>query len=154
MNKGVNKLKAKLYLDDLTVGDVFESSQDYEITEEEIISFAKQYDPQVFHLEVEEAKETFFQGLAGSGWLTAAVSMRLTVLSLPLADGLIGAGVDLKWPSPTRAGDLLSVTITITDIRPSKSKPQQGIVSYETITKNQHGDIRQVTNARVLAFKK
>ena len=95
MNKGVNKLKAILYLDDLTVGDVFESSQDYEITEEEIISFAKQYDPQVFHLEVEEAKETFFQGLAGSGWLTAAVSMRLTVLSLPLADGLIGAGVDL-----------------------------------------------------------
>lgn len=154
MIKGANRLNKTLYLDDLTVGDIFESKQDYELTQEEIITFAKQYDPQFFHTDPEAAQDSFFKGLASSGWLTAAASMRLTVLSFPLADGLIGAGVDIKWPTASRVGDLLKVTITITDIKPSKSKPNQGIVSYETVTTNQDGDVRQVLNARVLAFKK
>lgn len=138
----------------MTVGDVFESSKDYELTKEEIIAFAKQYDPQFFHTDPEAAEDSFFQGLASSGWLTAAISMRLTVLSFPIADGLIGAGVDIKWPTASRVGDRLKIKVTITDVNPSKTKPAQGIVSYETITTNQDGEIRQILNARVLAFRK
>ena len=76
----------KLYLDDLTIGDIFVNNDSYEVTEEEIIAFAKQYDPQVFHTDPEKAKETFFNGLASSGWLTAAISMNLTAKAFPIAE--------------------------------------------------------------------
>lgn len=144
----------KLYLDDLTIGDIFVNNDSYEVTEEEIIAFAKQYDPQVFHTDPEKAKETFFNGLASSGWLTAAISMHLTAKAFPIAEGLIGANVDLKWPSATRVGDELTIVITIVDIIPSKSKPQQGIVTYETVTKNQHQEIRQICRANILVFRR
>ena len=144
----------KLYLDDLTIGDIFVNNDSYEVTEEEIIAFAKQYDPQVFHTDPEKAKETFFNGLASSGWLTAAISMRLTTQTFPIAEGLIGVNVDLKWPSATRVGDELTIVITIVDIIPSKSKPQQGIVTYETVTKNQHQEIRQICRANILVFRR
>lgn len=144
----------KLYLDDLTIGDIFVNNDSYEVTEEEIIAFAKQYDPQVFHTDPEKAKETFFNGLASSGWLTAAISMNLTAKAFPIAEGLIGANADLKWPSATRVGDELTIVITIVDIIPSKSKPQQGIVTYETVTKNQHQEIRQICLANILVFRR
>lgn len=154
MDKGVNILSNNLYLDDMSIGDVFESSEEYELTKEEIISFASQYDPQPFHTDPIAAEDTFFKGLAASGWLTAAISMRLTVRSFPLADGLIGTGVEISWPSPTRVGDRLKVKVSVIDVKPSKSKPSQGIVTYETITTNQHGEVRQKLIARVLSFKK
>ena len=144
----------KLYLDDLTIGDIFVNNDSYEVTEEEIIAFAKQYDPQVFHTDPEKAKETFFNGLASSGWLTAAISMNLTAKAFPIAEGLIGANADLKWPSATRVEDELTIVITIVDIIPSKSKPQQGIVTYETVTKNQHQEIRQICLANILVFRR
>lgn len=147
-------LTESLYLEDCNIGDVFENSGEYEITQEEIISFASQYDPQPFHTDPVAAEDTFFKGLAASGWLTAAVSMRLTVETFPLADGLIGAGVEINWPSPTRAGDRLKVKVTVIDVKPSKSKPNQGLITYETITTNQHGDVRQNLIAKLIAFKK
>lgn len=144
----------KLYLDDIKVGDIYESTEEYELTKEEIISFSKQYDPQFFHLDEEAAEKSFFKGLSGSGWLTAAITMRLTVLSFPVADGLIGAGADFNWTSPTRVGDRLKVKITITDVKYSKSKPNQGIVSYETVTTNQDGEARLILNTKMLSFRK
>ena len=126
------------YLEDLKVGDRF-SSDRATITESEIKGFASQFDPQPFHLNNEVAKETFFKGLAASGWHTAAIAMRLLVESeFKPAGGLIGAGVDdLKWHRPVRVGDRLTLDIEIVDIRPSKSKPNQGIVRLKVTTLNQ-----------------
>jgi len=129
------------YLEDLMIGDRFSSGQ-ATITESEIKSFASQFDPQPFHLNNEVAKETFFKGLAASGWHTAAIAMRLLVESeFKPAGGLIGAGVDdLKWHRPVRVGDRLTLDIEIVDIRPSKSKPNQGIVRLKVTTLNQKGE--------------
>src|SRR5688500_14123663 len=96
-----------LWLEDLEAGDRFRTDE-YEITREEILAFAGRYDPQAFHLDEEAAAGTFFQGLAASGWHTAAITMRLVVTSgLPIATGFIGAGAELSWPTPTRPGDVV-----------------------------------------------
>src|ERR1700722_16474589 len=90
-------VKKFLYLDDLQVGQRFTSGS-HQIDEEQIKAFAKQFDPQPFHLDSEAAKGTFFDGLVASGWHTAAISMRLQVEGgLPIAGGLIGAGGDISW---------------------------------------------------------
>lgn len=146
-------MEDKLYLDDLSVGDTF-SSGEYQLAEEEIISFATQYDPQYFHIDTEAAENTFFQGLAASGWNTAAITMKLIVESVPLAHGIIGAGVDLNWPNPTRPGDILTVKSTIKAIHPSRSKPNQAILICESHTTNQNNDVLQITSAKLLSFKK
>src|ERR1700761_7632543 len=117
----------KLYLEDLRVGDVFVSSEQ-QIDANQIREFALSFDPQPFHLDEEAAKETFFGGLAASGWHTAAITMKLLVESVPLGGGVIGAGSEIAWPQPTRPGDLLHVVSTILEITPSKSKPDRAVV--------------------------
>ena len=96
------------YLEDLHVGDRFESDA-FEVTEEGIIAFARQFDPQPFHLDVQAAEQSVFRGLVASGWHTAAMSMRLFVTGgLKLAGGSVGLGVDeLRWPRPVKPGDTL-----------------------------------------------
>lgn len=138
-----NEPTSDLYLDDLHIGDVFRSDT-YTLEEPALIEFAEQYDPQPFHTDPEAAKQTFFGGLAASGWHTAAITMKLLVTSgIPLADGIIGAGGDLAWPSPTRPGDTLRVTGTITGIKRSRSKPHRAFVSFEVETSNQNDEIVQ-----------
>lgn len=91
-----------LWLDDVHVGDEF-ITEVYSLTAEAIIDFATEWAPQPFHLGADTAKDTFFKGLAASGWQTAAITMRLLVTTgLPLATGIIGAAVDLAWPTATR----------------------------------------------------
>jgi len=91
----------------------------------------------------------------GSGWQTAAITMRLLVTTgLPLATGIIGASIDLAWPTPTRPGDRLHVELEVTDVRVSKSDPSRGFITAAYDTLNQHGDVRQRTTARLLAFTK
>ena len=143
----------KLYLEDLKTGDVFKSGE-YAITAEEIKAFAGRYDPQPFHMDEEAARDTFFQGLAASGWHTCAITMRLFVGSVPIAGGLIGAGSDVSWSQPTRPGDTLHVDSTILDITPSRSKPDRGIVTIQSDTINQRGELCQRAVSRVLAFKR
>lgn len=92
-----------IYLDDLTVGAVFRSSE-HELDATQIREFARRFDPHPFHLDEEAARETFFTGLAASGWHTAAITMKLIVESVPLAGGIIGAGGEITWPRPTRPG--------------------------------------------------
>jgi len=100
--------KELLYLDDLRVGQRFISGT-HLIDEAQIKAFARQFDPQPFHLDAEAAKETLFAGLAASGWHTAAISMRLVVKSVPIRGGIVGAGGELTWPTPTRPGATLHV---------------------------------------------
>lgn len=141
-----------LWLEDIQVGDRFRTDV-YDLTAAEIIEFATQWDPQPFHLGEESARDTFFKGLAASGWQTAVITMRLLVTTgLPLATGIIGASIDLAWPTPTRPGDQLHVELEVSDVRVSKSDPTRGFITTAYDTLNQHGDVRQRTTARLLAF--
>ncbi len=143
-----------LWLDDLSEGMTFESGI-YEITQAELTEFASRYDPQLFHLDPEQARDTFFGGLAASGWHTAAITMRLLVDSgAALATGVIGADISLQWPSATRPGDVLHLKITVDSITPSHSRPDRAnvVFSYDTI--NQHEEVRQRTTARVIAWRR
>jgi acyl dehydratase len=139
-----------LYLDDLVVGQRFASGT-YAIDASQIATFAREFDPQPFHLDEEAAKKSIFGGLAASGWHTAGITMRLTVLGgLPLAGGFIGAGGEINWPTPTRPGDVLQVQSEIVEIRPSRSKPDRGIVTFRSETRNQRGEVVQVFTGKLV----
>ena len=142
------------YFEDLKAGDRFESDT-YAVTEEGIVSFAREFDPQSFHLDPAKAKQTMFQGLIASGWHTAAITMRLFVRTLHLAEGPIGLGVDeLRWPNPVRPGDVLHVETEILHLRPSRSKPNYGIIRLCNVTKNERGEIVQTMTTSVLVRKR
>ena len=128
--------KPTLYLDDLRVGQRF-TSETYAIDAARIKQFAAEFDPQPFHLDEALAEESVFRGLAASGWHTAAVTMRLLAGSVPLAGGIVGVGGEISWPQPTRPGDSLHVESEIIEIRPSRSKPDRGIVTLRGTTFNQ-----------------
>lgn len=142
-----------LFLDDLAVGEEFHSAE-HHLTEAQINDFARQFDPQPFHLDNAAAKASFFQGLAASGWHTAAITMKLLVGSLPLGCGIIGAGGEIQWPRPTRPGDVLRVTSKVLEIKPSRSKPDRGIVTVECLTRNQDGDVCQRMVTRLLVMRR
>lgn len=142
-----------LYLESLSVGDIFTSASQV-IELEHIKAFAQAFDPQPFHLDEHAAKSTLFGGLAASGWHTAALSMRLLVESLPVGNGLIGAGTQLRWPTPTRPGDCLQVRSEVMEIIPSRSKPDRGIVVVQCDTLNQHGDCVQRAISKLLVFRR
>lgn len=144
-------MKEIYYLDDLEVGQRFGSGR-YLLDEEGIKRFAVEYDPQPFHLDDESAKTTLFKGLAASGWHTAALTMRLFVESeFKPAGGVIGAGIEeLQWPQPVRPGDELSIEAEIIEVRPSKSRPDQGMVKVRTTTYNQRKEPVQVFVANLV----
>ena len=132
-----------LYLDDLRVGQRFTTGS-HTMNEHDMIDFAGRFDPQPFHLDHEAARGTLFGGLAASGWHTAGITMRLQVTSgPPIAGGLIGAGGRIDWPRPTRAGDTLRVESEVLEVRPSRSRPDRGIVTMLSNTLNQHDEIVQ-----------
>jgi acyl dehydratase/ribonuclease HI len=144
----------KLYLEDLQVGQKFTSGT-YRMDETRIKAFAAEFDPQPFHLDDAAARQSIFRGLAASGWHTAAATMRLLVTSgLPFAGGLVGLGGEVAWPRPTRPGDTLRVDSEILAIVPSRSKPNQAVVTVRSITVNQNGDEVQVMTTKILAFKR
>ena len=142
-----------VYLDDLSVGDSFETGT-HEMTADDIVAFARQFDPQPFHTDPNAAEQSLFGGLAASGWHTAAVTMRLVVEAMPLARGMIGTEATTRWPTPTRPGDVLKAVATIEDIAESKSKPGMGNITVMTVTTNQHGEVRQEFRSKVLAWKR
>ena len=148
-----DKSSKRLYLEDLSVGMEF-ISREHRLDAEQIISFASQFDPQPFHISAESAQHSFFNGLAASGWHTMAITMRLIVECVPLAQGVIGVGGELSWPRPTRPEDIMHVKCTVIDIKPSKSKPDRAIVLLHGITYNQAGDILQDFTGKLLVFNK
>jgi acyl dehydratase len=133
------------YLEDYEVGQTF-SSGNFRIEKERIKAFAAEFDPQPFHLDEEAAGDSIFGGLAASGWHTAAITMRLLVESdLKPAGGIIGAGFDeFRWTLPVRPGDELHVESEILNVRPSKSRPEQGMIKVRTTTLNQNDQAVQV----------
>ena len=143
----------RLYLEDLAVGDRFDSGT-LAVEADEVRSFAARFDPQPFHLDEDAARDSIFKGLAASGWHTAALTMRLLVESLPFGNGVIGAGTELEWPRPTRPGDVLRVSTTVLEVTPSRSKPDRGIVTCRTETLNEHGECVQRTTARLLVLRR
>ncbi len=146
-------MTARLYLDDLSVGDTFRSGE-YVVEPAAIVAFAEEFDPQPFHLDPVAAEASLFRGLAASGWHTAAITMRLLVESVPFATGLVGAGVEVSWPSPVRPGEALHVETTIAAITPSRSKPDQAFVTLESRTLTNTGELRQAMTSKVLAFRR
>jgi acyl dehydratase/ribonuclease HI len=143
-----------LYLDDLHVGQKF-SSGTYRMTEDRIKTFAAEFDPQPFHLDDMAARDSVFRGLAASGWHTAAATMRLLVTSgLPFAGGLVGLGGEISWARPTRPGDTLRVESEILAIVPSRTKPNQAVVTVRNTTLNQKDEEVQVLTTKILAFKR
>ncbi|MGA8170913.1 MAG: MaoC family dehydratase [Methylocystis sp.] len=139
------------YLEDFFVGQTFSSGR-LLVTGEQIKAFAGQFDPQPFHLDESAAKDSIFQGLAASGWHTAALTMRLQVESdFRPAGGVVGAGFDeFRWPRPVRPGDELHVESEVLEIRPSKSRPTQGVIKVRTTTLNQNGEAVQVQVANLI----
>src|SRR3954466_7684219 len=139
-----------LFLDDLHVGQTF-TSPSHSVDTEQIKRFAKEFDPQPFHLSEAAAAQSLFAGLAASGWHTAALTMRLLVDGgAPIAGGIIGAGVELAWPKPTRPGDELHVVSEVMAIIPSRSKPDRGIVVLRSETCNQRGEVVQELTSKLV----
>lgn len=129
------------YFEDLAVGERFETAE-VAVTAEDIVAFARDYDPQPVHLDAEAARDSIFHGLAASGWHTAALTMRLMVAARFLGDTpLVGLGVeDLRWPRAVRPGDRLRAAIEVLERKESRSKPGLGLVRIRTTTVNQHGE--------------
>jgi acyl dehydratase len=151
----MNQLNRR-YLEDFEVGQTFGSGR-LRIDKERIFAFAAEFDPQPFHLDEAAARHSIFGGLAASGWHTAAVTMRLLLDSeLKPAGGIIGAGLDeCRWPRPVRPGDELRIECEVIEVRPSRSRPEQGLIKLRTTTLNQDGEavLVHVVNLVVLRRK-
>jgi acyl dehydratase len=146
-------MQQKLWLEDLSVGQQFLSGT-HTLTADEIKEFAGHYDPQPFHMDEAAARATMFGGLAASGWHTAAITMKLSVQSFPLASGIIGSGGELTWTKPVRPGDALQVKSEILEIVPSQSKRDRGMVIVKLTTTNQNGEIVQTFSPKLVVFKR
>lgn len=136
-----------VFFEDFTVGQKV-TTQSRKLTEAEIIAFAKDFDPQPFHTDVDAAKQTVFGGLAASGWHTASVTMSLMVNSgLHIAGGMVGLGAEIAWPMATRPGDELKVEVEVLDVVPSQSKATTGLVTILSKTTNQNDETVQTLKA-------
>ena len=141
---------SRLYLDDLAVGLRFISGT-CTIDAADITRFALEFDPQPFHLDEESARHTVFAGLAASGWHTAALTMRLLVEGgAPIAGGIVGVGGELTWLKPVRPGDVLQVHSEVTEIVPSRSRPDRGLVTIRSETRNQRSEAVQVFVGKIV----
>jgi acyl dehydratase len=143
-----------LYLEDLHVGQRFTSGT-YVMDESRMKEFAAEFDPQPFHLDAAAGEASIFKGLVASGWHTAAVGMRLLATGgLPIANGLIGYGGEIAWPNPTRSGDVVHIETEVVEITPSRSKPDQGMVTVRGTMRNQKGEAVYVLTAKLLVFRR
>lgn len=130
------------YFEDFHVGDTFDLGQ-ISVTEEEIISFARQFDPQPFHVDPQRAKSSYFGELVASGWHTTSLFMRLFVdRLLNESASLASPGIDnVRWPKPVRPGDTLSARFTVIDSTPSRSRATLGIIRSNCEMFNQHNEL-------------
>src|SRR6202030_4124725 len=140
-----------LEFEDCYVGQVFESKP-YEVTREDSMKFAEQFDPQPFHLDPEAAETSFFKGLAVSGWHTAAIAMHLRVTTIQVKGGMVGAGIEeIRWTKPVRPGDQLRLREEVVGTRLLSSRPDYGLVKMNSTTTNQHGEIVMTMKVSALA---
>ena len=143
------------YFEDFAVGQVFGSSR-VRVEADRIVTFAAEFDPQPFHLDPAAASGTFFHGLVASGWYTAAVTMRLLVNSeLRPSGGIIGLGFEeLRWPRPVRPGDELHLHTEVLEARPSRSRPEHGLVKLRIATLDRADEAVQVLVGTLLVGRR
>jgi len=141
----------KRYLEDFVVGQVFKTGRK-RVEKDEIFAFAREFDPQPYHLDEKAAQQSVFGGLAASGWHTAAMTMRLMVDGeFKPAGGILGVGFDeLSWPLAVRPGDELHARSEVLEVRPSKSRPDRGMIRVRNTTLNQNDEVVQVFTANLL----
>ena len=145
-------MSQELYYEDFHIGQIFHSVGAAKVTAEEIKEFGQKYDPQPFHLDEAAGEGSFFKGLAASGWLTAAVVMRLRVQSITVAGGMIGAGVEeMRWTEPVRPGDSLRTEIEVVGVRLSNSRKEYGVVRTRTLAFNQRDQVVMRSTVNFLA---
>jgi acyl dehydratase len=142
----------ELYFEDFHIGQRFDSVGTYTVTAQEIKEFGQKYDPQPFHLDEAAGEGSFFNGLAASGWLTAAIVMRLRVLSIHVRGGMIGAGAEeMRWTEPVRPGDTLRTEIEVVGVRYARTRKDYGVVTTTTKAINQRGQIVMRATVNFLA---
>lgn len=136
----VNIPEAPLLFDDIAVGSVLTSLKPYEITTEEIKEVAQRWDPMPFHLDEAAGEASHFGGLVASGAHTIAASIRLGATEVPRTAAIAGLGIDeLRFLAPVRPGDRLTQTTEIVEARPSRSRPDAGVVRGRRSLRNQDG---------------
>ena len=130
------------YLEEFESGAVYEAGS-VRLTEAEIVEFARRYDPQPFHVNADAARSSIYGGLIASGWQTVAVTMRLLVDNVFNTTASMGSpGIDeLRWLLPVRPGDTLSPRVTVLETRPSRSKPDRGVLRFRVEVTNQAGEL-------------
>jgi acyl dehydratase len=129
------------WFEDFRVGERFEFG-DYRVTEDEIVEFARRYDPQPFHVDAQAAARSHFGGLIASGWMSCSVLMRMLCDHfIPPASSMGSPGIDeLRWLKPVRPGDRLRASAEIVDVKASTSKPDRGVITVRQELINQLGE--------------
>lgn len=135
-------VEREMFFEDFYPGQTFESIRSYRVTAREIVAFGEKYDPQPFHIDEAAGKNSFFSGLTASGWLTAAIVMRLRVESINVSGGMIGAGVEeMRWTHPVRPDDRLRTLAEILETRRLASRPDFGLIRSRTTVFNQRDEV-------------
>ncbi len=129
------------WFDDYTVGEVFEVPEERLVTEERIVEFAREFDPQPFHIDPDAAASSIYGGLIASGWHTGSILMSLLATTLGPASLGSPGGDALRWLAPVRPGDRLRLRITVLEARPSSSKPDRGVLRYHNELSNQADEV-------------
>jgi acyl dehydratase len=145
-------MPAELYFEDFTLGRKFQSAYSAKISAADIKEFGEKYDPQPFHLDEAAGETSFFNGIAASGWLTAALVMRMRVDTIKVFGGMIGAGVDeIRWTTPVRPNDSLRSESEVVSVRHSRKRPTYGVVKISTVTYNQRDEVVMRSTVNFLA---
>ena len=129
-----------VYFEDMVPGRVLRSGSLPPLTREAILAFAREYDPQPQHMGEASAAASNLGVFCASGWHTGSLTMRLIAQTMPIEGGAMGAGVEVSWPRPVVPGDALRVEIEAVEARPSKSRPDKGVVRFRTTTFNQRDE--------------
>lgn len=143
------------FFDDFSEGEVFEFGNRL-ITQEEIIGFARQYDPQTFHTDPQAALGSSFGGLVASGWMTGAVMMRMMCDHFIAPHAAMGSpGLDqLRWLKPVRPGDRLRARVTVVGLQASRSKPDRGVLNLRQEALNQAGEVVMSIESRAMVRRR
>jgi acyl dehydratase len=144
-------MMTRQYFEDYAAGQVFNSGR-LRVDREAMVAFAREFDPQPYHLDEEAGRSSVFGGLVASGWHTAALTMRLLVASeFRPAGGILGVGFDeLSWPRPVRPGDEIHVRAEVLEILPSKSRPDRGMIRVRNTTLNHNEEAVQVFTGKLI----
>ncbi|GAC1301966.1 MAG: MaoC family dehydratase [Vulcanimicrobiaceae bacterium] len=143
------------YFEDFPVGERRELGS-HAVTEEAILRFAREFDPQTFHVDRAAGEASIFGGLIASGWHTCAMTMRAICDGFLLEAASIGSpGIDtLRWKRPVRPGDTLHVYATIVEARPSTSKPDRGVLVNDIDVRNQHDEVVLTMQAMTMLYRR